>query len=368
MKRFFTSLIILISCYSISAQSINENFEKWQVSDKPINITGVDLSPNGKQLAMVCGKKQPLMIYDLESRTIVKEIDVKVEYLGYNVYYSSRGNYLLLQEKKIESSFKKSKKADYVVVDLKKGEVVHRFNKISDAKISYDEKQIVLLDGGTVYFKEINTGKTIKQFTPEEACNALAISPDGKEIAVVIKPSKKEVMMVASVRSDKKAIKATAKYKHMVVVYDTESFNLTKLVEEFYDNINLLFYTDDGEKLLSFNMASNSYVNVALPKNDYEPTREGYLGRTSTQPEFSYSANKQFFGIATIDEWPSVNIYDVASGSMVDTYNTKMKLWKNAKKGVYAGTNTSFVFLPDHRHMLIGYGNSLIKWKYKKSN
>lgn len=366
MKHLIYSVVFLLLSSTVVAQNINENFEKWPVLEKAINITGMDISPDGKTLAMVCGRKQPLMLYDYASRKVIKEIDVKTEQLGYNVYYSSQGNYLLLQEKKIETSFKKAKRADYAVVDLAMGEVIHRYTKISDAKISQDEKYLITLENGTVYFRDINSGKAIRQFQPEEACNAIAISPDGKDLAVVIKPSKKEVMMVASIRADKKAIKATAKYRHMITVYDAETMQLQQVVQEFYDNINLLFYTDDGEKLLSFNMASNSYVNVALPKNDYQPTREGYLSRTSTQPEFSYSPKGDYFGIATLETFPSINIYNVESGSVVDRYDTKMKIWKNIKKKVYAGTNTSFVFLPDNKHVLIAYGNSLIKWRYEQ--
>ncbi len=365
MKKLIHPLLLLLSV-SLTAQNINENFEKWPVVEKAINITGIDISPDGKTLAMVCGNNQPLMLYNYESKEIIKEIDVKTESLGYNVHYSAQGNFLLLQEKKIETSFKKARKANYSIVDILKGEVIHRFNKISDAKISHDEKYLITLENGTVYFRDIHSGKTIRQFQPEEACNALAISPDGKELAVVIKPSKKEVMMVASIRADKKAIKATAKYRHMITIYDAESMQLQKVVQEFYDNINLLFYTENGEKLLSFNMAANSYVNVALPQKDYEPTREGYLSRTSTQPEFSYSPDGDYFGIATVEKFPSINIYNVESGSIVDRYDTQMKIWKNIKKKVFAGTNTSFVFLPDNRHVLIAYGNSLIKWRYEQ--
>ena len=361
-------IALTIMCYAISAQDINKNFERWTISEKQMNVTGMDLSPDGKTVAMVCGKSQPVLLYDIAERAIIKEIEVNSKWLGYNIYYSQKGTYLLLQEKKTETSFKKSKQADYKVIDVAQGKIIHSFNKINDVKISFDESQMVTLESGTVHFRDIKTGKSVKSFQPEEACNALAISPDGKEVAVVIKPSKKEVMMVGKVASNKKVIKATAKTKHMVAIYSTETLMLEKVVQEFYDNINLLTYTDDGERLLSFNMAGNSYINVALPKQGYEPTREGYLSRTSIQPEFGYSGNQEYFAVATVEVFPSLNIYEVETGSMVDTYNTKMKIWKNAKKGIYSGSNTSFVFLPGDKYILIGFGNSLIQWKFKKSN
>ena len=367
MKAINKIFVLVLSMLSLNlmSQHINDKFEKWQVGEKAINITGIDISPDESQIAMVCGKKQPLIIYDLESRTILKEIDVKTEYLGYNVNYSTKGNYLLLQEKKVETSFKKVKKADYSVVDVNSGKVLHRYTKINDAKISFDEKFLITLEQGTIYIRDLRSGNEIRKFSPEEACNAIAISPDGKDIAVVIKPNKQEVTIVPSVSNNKKAIKANAKMKHMIAIYDSESFELKKLIPEIYDNINLLYYTENGKRLLSFNVATNHYINV-VEVPSYEPIRESYLGKTSTQPEFGYSPNLKYFAISTVNTYPSVNVYSVATGSMVDTYDTEMRIWKNIKKKIYAGTNTSFLFLPNNKEILIAYGNSLILWKHDK--
>lgn len=365
MKKLFILLLIL-PALSASAQNINDKFEKWQVNDKAINITGIDISPDGNTVALVCGKKQGVLLYDYKAKTIIKEIKLDAGYLGYNIYYSKLGNYLLVQERKIESSIKKSKKADYYIIDVEAGTVIQNFNKINDAKISFDEKYVVTLENSIVIYRDIKSGKKVKEFKPEDAMNAIALSPNGKDLAVVKKPTKSEIKMLASKNVSKKAIKAAAKTKHLITVYDTETFELKTLIPEFYDNINLLFYTDNGDRLLSFNMAANSYVNVAMPNEDYKPTREGYLSRTSTQPDFSYSHNSKYFGIATMESFPSVNIYDVETGSVLDRYDTKMKIWKNAKKGIYAGTNTSFVFLPGDKYVLIAYGNSIIKWRYEK--
>ena len=360
---FPTFLLIHLGLWS---QNINENFEKWPVVERNINITGIDISPDGNTVALVCGKNQPLLLYDFKSKTISKEIDVRTEFMGYNVYYSEQGNYLLLQERIIETSIKKAKKSDYLIVDLTAGKVIHKLNKVNDVKISFDEKQYIVLDKGKVSFHQLPSGKTIKHFSPEDAMNALAISPDGKELAVVKKPDKSDVKMLVSKKVDKKSIKAAAKFKHLISIYDTENLQLQSIIPEFYDNINLLFYMENGEKLVSFNHWNNSYINVALPQQDYQPTREGYLSRTSIQPDFAYSPEGDYFGIATVEKFPSVNIYKVASNEVVDKYDTQMRIWKNIKKKVFPGSNTSFVFLPDNKHVLIAYGNSLIKWRYEK--
>tara|TARA_B100001109_G_scaffold255524_1_gene259001 strand:- start:4418 stop:5518 length:1101 start_codon:yes stop_codon:yes gene_type:complete len=366
MKRILTtSILIFLISFSLLAQNINENFEKWVVVEKPINITGVDISPDGKQLALVCGKRTPLMIYDLATKTILKEIDIQSEYMGYNVHYSKTGKYLIIQERVYETSIKKAKKSDYHIVDLASGEMILKFNKISDAKISPNESKVYVLEKDKLEIRELPSGKTIKQTTLEAGMNAIAISPDGKDLAVVVKPTKDDLDNVPSIRDNKKVKKLAIKYRQAIAIFDAETLEKKLLVNEIYDNINLMSYTKEGNKLICFNVASNSYINV-IDATNYEPTREGYLSRTSIQPDFGYGWNQSYFGIATFDQWPALNIYSVENGGIVDSFNTKMKIWKNMKKKIYPGSNTSFVFLPDERHVLIAYGNTLIKWQIQK--
>jgi WD40 repeat protein len=365
MKSLLLSIsLILIS--TLSAQNINENFEKWPVIEEAINITGIALSPDGEEVALVGGRMEAIFIYDYKSREVIRKIPIEKDYQGYNIFYSAKGNYLILQERVTEKSTKKSREADFAIVDLNQGKVIHDFNRISDAKITPDEKQLITLEKNKVTIRDLNSGKELSEFKAEDATNALAVSPDGKHLAIVKKPSKKEVAMMIDRKVKKKVIKQAAKTKFLISIYDKESEELVSIVPEFYDNISLLYYMQNGEKLLSFNIAQNSYVNVALPKEDYQPSREGYLGRSSMQPDFSYSADGKYFGIATLESFPSVNIYKVETNSIVDKYDTKMKIWKNIKKNIFAGTNTSFVFLPDENHVLIAYGNSLIKWRFEK--
>lgn len=359
---FILASFLFLTTFS---QNINENFEKWIVKEKPINITGIDISPNGKEVALVCGKNTPLMIYDLASQAIIKEIDVKAEYLGYNVHYSKTGKYLLIQERVYETNPKKAKKSDYHIVDLQAGELIHKFKRISDAKISPDETKAYVLENEELKILELPSGKVLKKRSLEAGRNAMALSPNGKDLAVVVKPTKDELKEISSVRNDKKALKEALKYRFAIAILDTESLERKKVVNEIYDNINQMRYSKDGGKLLCFNVSTNSYINV-IDGSSYQPSREGYASRTSMQPDFGYGWKGEYFGIATVEKYPSLNIYKVESATVVDYYNTQMKIWKNMKKKIFAGTNTSFVFMPDERHVLLAYGNTLIKWEIKK--
>lgn len=364
MRVFLGSLFLLTTLFS-SAQNINLKEDKWVVKEKVMNISGIDISPDKMQIAIVCASNAPVMIYDWISQEVLKEIDIKADMLGYNIQYSAQGNFLLLQEKSITTNIKKAKLSDFLIIDIAKGEVIHRFKKIADLKIGSDEKEFFVLDNGQLSRHELSTGKATDKFELEHARNAIAVSPDGKELAIVVEPTKEQLMNVPSVRNDKKAVKGALKYKHMIAIYDLSAQKLKIMIPEIYDNINTLAYSKSGDKLLNFNAGLNSYVNVIDAKT-YEPSREAYMSRTSVQPDFSFNDDGSLFGVASVEKFPTVNIYKAGSGSMLDHYNTENRIWKSMKKKMYPGSYSSFVFLPDGENVLIAYGNALIKWKIEK--
>lgn len=365
MKSQIALVVSLFAFAFSNAQNINQQDEKWALAEKAMNISGMDISADGSLLAVACATNEPLKIYDWRAQEVLKEIDVKTDNLGYNVHYSPSGKYLVLQEKTYTNNIKKAKKSNFIIVDLASSKQIHFHRKISDLKIHPDENSFLTLEDGVIHFRDMGSGKIQRNFEIKEARNAFAISPDGKDLAIVVEPTKDRVKEVPSVRNDKKAMKAALKYRHMISVYDLESLKLKKEVAEVYDNINLLSYSHDGSKLLNFNAGQNSYVNV-IDAQSYEPSREAYLSRTSVQPDYAFSPDKTLFAIASVEKFPSVNVYDSASGSIVDTYDTKNKIWKSMKKKMYPGSYSSFVFLPDGKHLLIAYGNALIKWKIEK--
>ena len=57
-------ILLVFSSTICFAQNINERFEKWPVVENPIHITGIDISPEGKEVALVGGKMNSIYIYD----------------------------------------------------------------------------------------------------------------------------------------------------------------------------------------------------------------------------------------------------------------------------------------------------------------
>ena len=157
------TILFLFSSTICFAQNINERFEKWPVVEKPIQITGIDISPDGKEVALVGGKMNSIYIYDFENRKLIREIPMEKDYLGFNVFYSAKGNYLTLQERVEEYSVKKSREADFAIVDLNKGKVIMKFDRINDAKITADEKHLVTLEKKKVVVRDLTTRKIVSE-------------------------------------------------------------------------------------------------------------------------------------------------------------------------------------------------------------
>ena len=79
MKKSITITLLLFATL-VYTQNINENFEKWPVIEEPINITGIDISPDGKEVALVGGKMKNVIIYDYSNKSIIKEIPITKDY------------------------------------------------------------------------------------------------------------------------------------------------------------------------------------------------------------------------------------------------------------------------------------------------
>ncbi len=365
MKHLFIYICLMVGLIVPSTslgQNINIDENKCVVKEKAMNISGLDISPDGNQLAIVCASNYPLMIYDWRTQEILKEIDIKSDALGYSVSYSSKGNYLLLQEKTLTNNIKKAKLSNFMIIDISQGKVMEQYRKIADLKIAADESHYYLLDKAELSVYDLKSGQKVKSFEIENARNAIAVSPDGNDLAIVVEPTKEELVLVPSIRNDKKALKNAMKYRHMIAIYDIGTEKFKKIVPEIYDNINTMQYSKDGNKLLNFNAAANSYINV-IDATDYSPLREAYMSRTNVQPDFSFNPDGSLFGIASVERFPTVNIYQAGKGSMVDHYDTENRIWKSMKQKMYPGTYSSFVFLPEGNYVIIAYGNALIKWK-----
>ncbi|MEA3347675.1 MAG: hypothetical protein U9Q39_01305, partial [Pseudomonadota bacterium] len=91
-------LFCIIQAYS---QNINEDFERIKIdSDIKHLYVGMDMSPDGKYVAISGNKEFPLYIYDWANREVVKTFNVGNWFAGAAVKYSKNGKYILIQQLK----------------------------------------------------------------------------------------------------------------------------------------------------------------------------------------------------------------------------------------------------------------------------
>ncbi len=173
----------------LNAQGINTEYERFSVDNDNNMLVGIALSSDQNTVAISSVQSNPLIIYDWTKRKVVNQFMVGDWFAGSSLIYSSGGKYLVLQQLHyIDWAPNKDKKVNYQVIDASSGNVIKRFENIHAAALSTDEKYFITLTNGEVSFWDIESGKMDKSFTVNRSTNGLAISPDGKHIAVSHRP------------------------------------------------------------------------------------------------------------------------------------------------------------------------------------
>lgn len=371
-----TLLLLLFSSNIILAQ-VNQDFEKFQMSDSKTLISSLALSPDDNYVVATCVQGFPMHIYDWRKRETIKKIDVKGYNAGQRATYSSDGKYLLLEQKFYSNwNPNKDKKSNFLVVDINAGSKLYEIDNQNDASFTADSRFLITMEEEKIIFRDIRTGKEIRSLKIPEATNSFAISRDGKTIAVSHLANKKDLESVPSIRDHKKAIKEALKYRQMISFYDAESGKKKTTVNEVYDIVYKLKYVEDGKTLVCYSIPHSKlqastagrqgYINKIDP-NTAEASRVSFLSLSSMEPDVKLSHNNKLLGVISVTDKgsPSLNIYDFNSGDMLESINIRTRLGAAFRDGEFGGF-WSFTFLPDDKQVLIASGNRLIMWNLKE--
>lgn len=380
---FFLILALLVMAISpgLNGQGINPDFERIKISDNAKHIfVGLDISPNGKQIAISGVQSFPFYIYDWKARQVTKEFDVGEWYAGSTIKYSSTGKYLLLNQLfYIDMNLNKDKEVKFEVIDAKTGKRMLKLDGYHAVAISPDELYAAALSGNTISFWNIETGQKEKSFKVHEASNGIAISPDGNTIAVSHRVSDEELAAVPRFKKDKKTRKFMSKYKQQITLYDTHSFRKKKTVNEFYDIVYRLEYSKDGKQLFCLNIphlkaqtnpsARMSYVGI-IDGVSGEPQRRGYSSSSNYEPDFKLSPDGKYFGIVSHQgRFLELHVFDAETKKMLYRFTQSYRLFEKNQGDLAMGdSRMSFVFLPDGETIVMTMGNRLVYWKYKPEN
>lgn len=379
LNRLTTHLILLIFISSpqlITAQGTNQVYEKFAVGDAMNLFSGLALNPDGKTVAISSNQSFPLYLFNLESQEITSRFDVGNWYAGSRVEYSSRGKYLLLNQLfYIDWAPNKDREVNFEIVDAKSGAKVKSFENYHDVTISTDEKVALSLSGQGVDFWDLETGEKVNSFSVPQATNSLAISPNGKLIAVSHRTYMEDLEKNAMWINNKKNRTNLEKYKQHITIYDASSFQPLYTIDEFYDIVYDLKYTPDGKYLLIYSIPHDklqqtgrkSYVSVANAFTG-EALRNSFASMSVYEADFKLSPDGKYLGIVSSgSKFPEVHVYDFKSANMVDRLELSSRLFEKMGEGEFPPDGrTSLIFLQDGETILLTYGNRIMKWTFNK--
>jgi len=290
---------------------------------------------------------------------------------GSTVSFSVGGKYLLLQEIGFSDfSQNRNRSIDYEIIDITSGNRIKKFDKVQDVVISADEKTAISLNNNEVTFWNLPSGEKRKSFTISGAGNAIAISQDGKLLAVsqIIN----EADYKSQFKKDTKGLKNIVKFNQVVSLFNSESGDKIKTINEFYDLIynlsflpeeNVLFVFQTPDIRIQINNKKLSYVSlVDIAK--MEPMRKGFTSMSMTQPELKISSDHRQFAINSKgNRFQEMHLYNYETGELEKRFELAHRLFEKVDgEKMINGSRPTFIFLPDNQSVLIAMGNQLIKW------
>jgi len=356
-------------------QGTNYDYEKIKIGDAQNMLAWLALHPDNKTLAVSSTQSFPLYIYNLETKQVENQFNVGNWYAGSRAKFSKTGKYVMLQQLfYMDYSANKDREVNFEVMDAATGKSMLNFGDYHDAKIAPDENYLVTLSGGDkVAIHEIETRKEIRSFVVPQATNSIAVSADGKLIAVSHKTYKSDLVQNPAYKNNKKNQPILEKYKQQVSVFDYNTSEKLYTIDAFYDLIYLIDYSDDGEYLFIYSIphvklqgpnGKKSYVEVVNAKTG-ESLRNSFGSLANYEPDFKMSHNNKYFGIISLSKtYPELHIYDFETNELLKRFELSYRLFEKTKEGEFpTDGRASFIFLPGDEEVLIIFGNRVIKWK-----
>jgi WD40 repeat protein len=356
------------------AQSSNSDFERLKIGNQESNLSSVDISPDGKTIAISSKKSSPVQIMDWKSRKVIHEFDAGNWYSGSKIRYSATGKYLLLQELEYKDfSLNKPRNIAFELIDAETGGLVRKFENVQDVLVSDDEKYALSFDEEEIHFWNLTNGSEEKKIHASGAANAIGLSSDGKILAVseIISPQ----ILKNSFGKDKKGAKAAAKYKQMISLYDVETGSKLKTVAEFYDIIYKLKFSPGGEFIIvsqtpevSTQISTNKISFISLiDAASYEPLRKGFTSMSIDQPALHFSSDQKFFAINSKgNKFQEIHLYDSETGTLQKRFELGKRIFEKVDgEKLFSDSRPSFAFLPGNQSILIAMGNQLVVWNYE---
>lgn len=377
MKRLLIIFLLLFTLLTAYAQGTDYDYERVKIGEARNIICGLALSPDYEKLAISSTQSFPFYLFDWKKEEVLSQFNVGNWYAGSAIHYSSGGKYILLNQLYyVDFAPNKDREVNFEIIDAQTETVIKRFENYHSVKITPDEKYAIALTGDEISFWLLDNLTVEKSFVVKDASNSIAISPDGKLIAVSHHLYEEDVKKIPQLQRDKKSMKDALKYKQQISVYDAGSFKKLYTVDELYDIIYRLDFSDDGKNLLCLQIPHTKMQNTA-EKQMYinvvnietaQPKRRGFTSKANYEPDFKLSHDGKWFGVVSRStRFIELHIYDFETGKMAHRFQQSSRFLEKNEDGLIAvDSRSSFVFLPDNETVVMTMGNHLIYWNINK--
>jgi len=356
------------------AQSSNSDFERIKLKSQDNYFSGLAVSPDGKMIAISSKKSIPVKIADAGTKEVVREVNAGNWYSGSKISFSSSSKYFLLQELDYRDfSLNKPRNLAFELVDTSSGLMIQKSENVQDVLVSTDEKYLYQLDDEEVRVLNLPDGSVFKTIRVAGAANAIALSPDGKTLAVSETLSSE--VLKNSFGKDKKGAKTASKYKQMVSLYDAESGSKLKTIPEFYDIVYKLKFTPGGEFIV---VSQTPEASTQVPNNkisymslidgiSHEPIRKGFTSMSVDQPALHFSPDQKYFAINSKgNRFQEIHLYDSETGTLQKRFELGKRIFEKLDgEKLFSDSRPSFAFLPNNQSIIIAMGNQLVVWNFE---
>lgn len=371
-----SSLLALLSQAQDPAAVHKSETEVFTLGENQAITSCLELMPDGRTLLVGTTQDHPIYVVNVDDMSVQRTIAVSGYYAGPDIKASAQGTYLLVREKYyIDWNMNKDRQVKHEVMDFASGKVLFTLPTTHDAVFGPDEKSLYSLDGENVTVRSLPDGGEIGRIVVPQTRNSLAISPDGKWLAVSHRPTQPQLETVPSMRNDKSALKPALKYREMVSVYEVATGKLAGTIAEIYDVIYDMVCTDFGDRLLIYSIphvklqpaaggfvaggGRKGIVNV-VDMPSMVPQRLGFMSLMN-EPQLELNRRGSLLAMASLEgtNTRKLYVYDMSDGEFVLDLDMAERWRTSMKQGEYHDGNVPYHFLADGRTLVLGSGPKL---------
>ncbi len=360
------SLMVLLACAQGHVQSHQDRTERIAIAGNEAMSSCLELMPDGRTLLVATTQDHPIYVMDVTDWSVQRTIDVDGYYAGPEVKASRTGKYLLLRQKfYIDYRANQDRAVRFEVLDFATGKELVTVNKVHDAALSADEQLLYTLEGEQITVRALPSGDETGRIPVPLARNSMAVSPDGRWIAVTHRPTLPQLETVPSMRNDKKALKPAMKFREMVSLYDAVTGKLVGTVPEIYDRVYTMAFSEQGDRLLVYSVAHTRIEATGMPEGVVSmvemptmvPLRTGFLSLMN-DPQLEPNPQGDRIALASSEGFNKrkMYVYDMHSGAFTLDLDLDQRWGRDLANLEHHDGRVPYHFLADGRTLVFGSG------------